>query len=97
MHDCRIQKNPVIDNSDNILGIITDGDLRRMLEKNIDFSKLTAKDIMTANPKSISVDMLAADALQLMESKNITQLIVEENNKYVGFVHLHDILKEGIL
>ena len=93
----RLGATAVIDNSDNILGIITDGDLRRMLEKNIDFSKLTAKDIMTANPKSISVDMLAADALQLMESKNITQLIVEENNKYVGFVHLHDILKEGIL
>ena len=93
----RLGATAVVDSANMILGIITDGDLRRMLEKGSDFASLTAKEIMTVNPKSVSPDILAVDALQLMESKNITQLIVEEKGKYVGFIHLHDILKEGIL
>ena len=79
-----------------MVGIITDGDIRRMLEKTLDFSNLTAKDIMSASPKHIQKDALAIEALEQMESNNITQILVTENNKYVGVVHLHDLIKEGI-
>lgn len=77
-------------------GIITDGDLRRMLEKHPDFNSLTASDIMTLNPKTIDKDALAIDALSLMRENNITQLPIMDNGKYVGIIHLHDIIKEGI-
>ncbi len=80
-----------------LVGVITDGDLRRMLEKHSDFKMLKAVDIMTANPKTIQKDQLAVDALGIMKENNITQLPVLEGEKYVGVVHLHDILKEGIL
>ncbi|KJD33427.1 D-arabinose 5-phosphate isomerase [Tamlana nanhaiensis] len=86
----------VIEN-DKIIGIITDGDLRRMLSKTNDFSALTAKDIMGTSPKTINVDAMAVDALELMEIHDITQLLVEENGKYAGIVHLHDLIKEGII
>ncbi|MCB4799728.1 KpsF/GutQ family sugar-phosphate isomerase [Neotamlana laminarinivorans] len=86
----------VVDN-EKIVGIITDGDLRRMLAKTDDFSKLTAKDIMGKNPKSINFNAMAVDALELMEINDITQLLVEENGKYAGIVHLHDLIKEGII
>jgi len=82
---------------DKIIGIITDGDLRRMLTKVDDFSKLTAKDIMGANPKRIAADAMAIDALELMEAHEISQLLVEENGLYAGVVHLHDLIKEGII
>ena len=78
-------------------GIITDGDLRRMLEKNTDFLQLTAKDIMTKNPKTIEPEMLVVDALTLMRKNNITQLLVLRKGKYLGILHLHDILREGII
>jgi arabinose-5-phosphate isomerase len=79
-------------------GIITDGDLRRMMEKGGNFDALTANQIMTRNPKSVPPGMMAVDALQLMKSHNITQLVVaDENGIYLGFVHLHDLLREGIL
>ncbi len=78
-------------------GIVTDGDLRRMLEKETDFSGLTARDIMTINPKTIEKDTLAVDALNLMRKNNITQLLVSDQNSYLGVVHLHDILNEGII
>ncbi|WP_111708419.1 KpsF/GutQ family sugar-phosphate isomerase [Lutibacter citreus] len=84
-------------NNDKIVGIITDGDLRRMLKDNLDISKLVAKDIMGANPKTISVEAMAIQALEAMENNNITQILVEDNLKYVGVVHLHDLLKEGII
>lgn len=80
-----------------LLGIITDGDLRRMLMKTADLVGLTAKDIMTKNPKAIDQQALVVDALQLMRQYNITQLPVLCKHEYVGVIHLHDILKEGIL
>lgn len=79
------------------IGIITDGDLRRMLTKTDDFSNLTAADIMGVNPKSIDNNAMAVDALELMESNDISQLLVEENGEYAGVVHLHDLIKEGII
>lgn len=79
-----------------IIGIITDGDLRRMLKNNADISKLTAKDIMSTSPKTINVNAMAVEALKTMEANNITQILVEDNLNYVGVVHLHDLLKEGI-
>ena len=86
----------VVEN-DKIIGIITDGDLRRMLSKVDDFSGLTAKDIMSANPKRIETEAMAIDALEVMETNGISQLLVEENGKYAGVVHLHDLIKEGII
>jgi len=80
-----------------LIGIITDGDLRRMLEKNSDISKLRAADIMSENPRTIASDTLVVDALSLMRTNNITQLLVVDKNKYIGVIHLHDILREGIL
>ena len=79
-----------------ILGIVTDGDLRRMLESNADIRVVSAADIMTKNPKEIELRELAAEGFRLMEKFNITQLVVTENKEYRGLVHLHDILKEGI-
>lgn len=86
----------VVENN-KIIGIITDGDLRRMLTKVEDFSKLTAKDIMSSNPKSISNEAMAIDALDMMEASGISQLLVEEQGNYAGVVHLHDLIKEGII
>ena len=80
-----------------IKGIITDGDLRRMLAKTENFTNLTAIDIMTKNPKSIDINAMAVDAMQLMEKHEITQLLVTDNEMYAGVVHLHDLMKEGIL
>jgi len=87
----------VVDEKNTLLGIITDGDLRRMLEKNISIEKISASDIMSINPKSIDKNALAISAFNLMEQFKITQLIVTENKKYKGVIHLHDILKEGIV
>ena len=80
-----------------IKGIITDGDLRRMLAKTENFTNLSAIDIMTKNPKSIDINAMAVDAMQLMEKHEITQLLVTDNEMYAGVVHLHDLMKEGIL
>jgi arabinose-5-phosphate isomerase len=80
-----------------LTGIITDGDLRRMLEKNQDYSKLSARDIMSAKPKTVEHDTLIINALSLMRKNNITQLLVTEKTVYKGVIHLHDILKEGII
>lgn len=91
----RLGTTAVIEN-DKIVGVITDGDLRRMLKDNTDISQLTAKDIMSENPKTIQVDAMAIKALEAMENNNITQILVEDNTKYVGVAHLHDLLKEGI-
>ncbi len=83
--------------STQLIGIITDGDLRRMLCDSKDIDSVTAKEVMTINPQSVNEDSMVIDALDLMRLKNITQLPVVENNKYKGIIHLHDILKEGIL
>ena len=80
-----------------LLGIITDGDLRRMLEQKVDIDKLTALDIMTANPSAIEEDELVVNALEMMRENKITQLPVLKNGDYVGVVHMHDIVKEGII
>lgn len=80
-----------------LLGIITDGDLRRMLEKYENIENIRAKDIMTINPKTIDEERLVVNALDLMRSNNITQLPVLKQGKYAGVIHLHDILREGIL
>ncbi len=87
----------VVDKAEKILGIITDGDLRRMLERTEGFEKLQAKDIMSSNPKIIASDVLAVTALDEMRLNNISQLIVEEEGKYAGIIHLHDLVKEGII
>ncbi len=87
----------VVTENNKIIGVITDGDLRRMLENNRDFSNLKASDIMTRNPRSISCDILAVEALEIMKKNNITQLIVIDSDQYLGVVHMHDILKEGII
>ncbi len=92
----RLGATAVIDN-DTIIGIITDGDIRRMLKDNQNFMNLTAKDIMGGNPKIIDTDAMAVEALNIMENNNITQLLVSENGNYKGVIHLHDLLKEGII
>jgi arabinose-5-phosphate isomerase len=92
----RLGATAVIKNN-KLEGIITDGDLRRMLQMKQSFSSLLASDIMSKNPKTITVNSLAYDALQIMENNNINQIIVMDNELYVGIVHIHEILKEGIL
>ena len=79
-----------------IVGIITDGDIRRMLTKHDNFSSLSAIDIMTQNPRTIQTTTMVVDALNVMEDNKITQLVVLNSEEYVGILHLHDILKEGI-
>jgi arabinose-5-phosphate isomerase len=93
----RLGATAVVDDANNLLGIITDGDLRRMLEKQASLEKMQAKDLMTINPKTIGPDELAVDALDLMRKKEITQLVVEEKGKYMGIIHLHDLIKEGLI
>ena len=92
----RLGVTTVIEN-EKILGIITDGDIRRMLTDRDSFSDLSAKDIMTKNPKVIQLSDMVVDALNILEDFSITQLVVVENGTYKGVLHLHDILKEGIV
>jgi arabinose-5-phosphate isomerase len=87
----------VVVDQDQILGIITDGDIRRMLEKHSNLLDIHARDIMNTNPKRVDKDLLALEALQLIKVNNITQLLVTQNDKYFGLVHLHDLLQEGII
>lgn len=91
----RLGTTAVIENN-KIVGIITDGDLRRMLSNSPDIGKLVAKDIMSKSPKTIQVDAMAIEAMETMENNKISQILVEDNSVYVGVVHLHDLLKEGI-
>jgi arabinose-5-phosphate isomerase len=93
----RLGCTAVIDENKNLLGIITDGDLRRMLEKNTNLTDIKATDIMTRSPKKIEKDEFAVKALHQMQESNITQLAVMDGERVVGFVHLHDLLKEGIV
>lgn len=92
----RLGVTAVVEN-DKLIGIITDGDLRRMLQKNDNLSGFTAQEIMSSNPKSIESNEHVSKALSMLEDNSITQLLVTENEKYVGVIHLHDILKEGIV
>lgn len=93
----RLGCTAVVDGNDNLQGIITDGDLRRMLQGNQSFESLRAVDIMTRKPKTIEKDEFAVKALHVMQENSITQLAVLEGEKIAGFVHLHDLLKEGIV
>ena len=92
----RLGVTAVIENN-KIVGIITDGDLRRMLANTEDFSKLYAKDIMSKAPKTINVSAMAIEAMEIMESNEISQLLVQDNEQYAGVIHLHDLIKEGII
>ena len=93
----RLGATAVLNKRKQLAGIITDGDLRRMLEKNVLLEKIIAKDIMSANPKTISQNELAVDALDLMRKNNISQLLVVDDKKYAGIIHLHDLVREGII
>lgn len=92
----RLGATAVIENN-KIVGIITDGDIRRMLENYEDYSYLKAKDIMSSDPKAINSSELAVNALQKMRENNISQLLVIENSIYTGIIHIQDLLKEGII
>jgi len=86
----------VVTDNEKIIGVVTDGDLRRMLLKGDDISKVLAKDIMSANPKTIEKDVLAKEAMKILKDNNIGQLIVTENGQYFGIIDLHTLLDEGI-
>ncbi|SHL92521.1 arabinose-5-phosphate isomerase [Chitinophaga jiangningensis] len=87
----------VLDNQGKLCGIITDGDLRRMLEKNVHTETVTAQDIMSSNPKTIQQDELAINALEMMRKNDITQLLAMDGDRYSGIIHLHDLIREGII
>ncbi len=93
----RLGLTAVVDEHENLCGVITDGDLRRMLEKGGDFEKTIAKEIMSKSPKTIEADALAVDALDKMRKNNITQLIVVNDETYTGVIHLHDLIREGLI
>ncbi len=93
----RLGTAAVLNAKDEVIGIITDGDIRRMLEKYDSFATLQAKDIMGKNPKTIDADELALEALQKMRANNISQLLSVKDGKYAGVIHLHDLVREGII
>lgn len=93
----RLGATAVLDDQDKLVGIITDGDLRRMLSNFEHLDGITAANIMTANPLTIDSEAYAVEPLALMQQKNITQLIVVKSGNFAGFVHLHDLLKEGLV
>jgi arabinose-5-phosphate isomerase len=93
----RLGITAVVDKENNLLGIITDGDLRRMLEKNTAIDKIQADDIMTRDPQTIGPDEMAIDALDILRKKEISQLAVTDNGKYLGILHLHDLIREGLI
>jgi arabinose-5-phosphate isomerase len=93
----RLGMTAVLNINNQLIGIITDGDLRRMLTQKAEVAHLLAKDIMSENPKTIDANELAVNALTLMREESITQLMVLENDKYVGVIHLHDLIREGLV
>ncbi len=93
----RLGATAVTDEEGNVLGIITDGDLRRMLENSQSLDNVIAKDIMSVNPHSVSPDALAVDALDRLRKNDVTQLIVAKDGKYKGIIHLHDLVREGLI
>lgn len=92
----RLGITAVIENN-QLKGVVTDGDIRRMMNKYDEIKGLTAQDIMTVNPKTIEADEYAVNALRIMQEKNITQLVVTDNQSFKGFIHIHDLLREGIV
>ena len=93
----RLGATAVVDENNQLIGIVTDGDIRRMLEKNTNINEAKAQDIMSKNPKTISRNELAVRAFEQMEKNSITQLIVTDGKIYLGMIHLHDLLREGIV
>ncbi len=93
----RLGATAVLDKNNKLAGIITDGDLRRMLVKTNSLDDIKAKDIMSENPKTIKPDVFAVNAFEMMRKNNITALIVSENKDYYGIIHIHDMLKEGFV
>jgi arabinose-5-phosphate isomerase len=93
----RLGATAVVDENNNLVGIVTDGDLRRMLQKETNIGLIKAADIMTRTPKTIDKSEFAVKALQVMQENNISQLVVNDGQRVVGFIHLHDLLKEGIV
>ena len=92
----RLGVTAVLDDQSHLLGIITDGDLRRMLQKETTLDKVEAHQIMSRSPKTISSLSLAVEAFKLMKENNITQLLVVDDQTYKGVIHVHDLIKEGI-
>lgn len=93
----RLGVTAVTDSKNKVIGIITDGDLRRMLEKSDTIQSITAKDILSPNPKSVQPSLLAVEALDVLRNNEINQLIVEENGDYLGILHILDLVREGIV
>ena len=93
----RLGVTAVTNDQQQLLGIITDGDLRRMLEKSVSLDNVTASEIMTIHPKSIAPDALAIEAMDLLRQYDITQLVVSSENQYLGIIHLHDLVREGLI
>ncbi len=93
----RLGVTAVVDASNQLKGIITDGDLRRMLEKNENIQQITAQDILTPRPTTVTPSMLAVEALDVMRNHDISQLLVQENGHYLGVLHIHDLVREGIV
>ncbi len=93
----RLGATVITDENNKVLGIITDGDIRRMLEQHDNIQNLIAEDIYHTNPATIAPNALAIEALAIMEQKDISQLIVADNHQYIGMIHIHDLMKEGIL
>ena len=93
----RLGATAVLNTKNELVGIITDGDLRRMLNKTTEFNILKASEIMGKNPKTINAEEYAVEALLKMQDLNITQLLVVNEKNVLGFVHLHDLLKEGLI
>lgn len=92
----RLGVTAVVEN-EKLVGIITDGDLRRMLSREENFHELTARQILTANPKTLDKDAMAIEAVEIMKKQNISQLIITDGEEYLGVVHFHDLLKEGLI
>lgn len=93
----RLGATVVLNTQNEIAGIVTDGDIRRMLENSMDFNALLAKDIMSSNPKLIESEALAAEAFDKMRQYNVNQLLVVNQGRYIGIVHIQELLKEGII
>lgn len=93
----RLGATAVVNEQNELLGVITDGDLRRMLEKNSSINEVAASEIMSKQPKTIEADALAIDAMELMRKNNISQLLVISGKTYAGVIHLHDLIKEGLI
>ena len=97
MSSKRLGATAVLDNNEQLVGIVTDGDLRRALANGNDVMSMLAKDLMSKNPKTVAEDMLAVQVLDKMQQHKITQIIVMKGQQYMGMIHLHDLIREGLV